>query len=261
MKRIKRSQLCLDSESLFSFLRAPLVVTLKTQRNGSSPSRAASVPNIVSTYAKNNFVPTKYKATSKKTSHQATRSNNQAVTYPAPLTDQDANDIISSHPNLPKGYNTKAIKPTFSLDSKTLRRYIVEDFLFASIGERLLLLVATSHPSFASHWFRIYEVQAKGRKPLIFGDVLFFQIEAVVLKNVYRSNFTRGLYTQKEFGALFSSRGGAALGLSFPGCPRSFEFELKSADVFFSCESLQVWGTTKTVHSFRKQLSKLKNEL
>ena len=50
-------------------------------------------------------------------------------------------------------------------------------------------------------------------------------------------------------------------GLSFPGCPQLFEFELKSADVFFSCETIQVWGTTKTVRSFRKQLSKLKNEL
>jgi hypothetical protein len=226
MKRIKRLQLCLDSECLFSFLRAPLVVTLKTQRNGGSSVRAVSVPNIVSTYAKNNFVPTKYKATSKKTSHQATRSNNQAVTNSVPLTDQDANDIISSHPNLPKGYNSEAIKPTFSLDSKTLRRYIVEDFLFASVGEQLLLLVATSHPSFVSRWFCIYEVQAKGRKPLIFGDVLFFQIEAEVLKNVYRSNFTGGLYTQKEFGVLFSWRGGAVLGLSFPGCSRSFKFEL-----------------------------------
>jgi hypothetical protein len=261
VKQIKRSQLCLDSESLFSFLCAPLVVTLKTQCNGGSSARAVSVPNIVSTYAKNNFIPTKYKATFKKSSHQATRSNNQAVTNSVPLTDQDANDIISSHPNSPKGYNSKAIKPTFSLDSKTLRRYIVEDFLFASVGERLLLLVATSHPSFASHWFHIYEVQAKGRKPLIFGDVLFFQIEAEVLKNVYRSNFTGGLFTEKECGVLFLSRGGAAIGLSFPGCPRSFEFELKSADVFFSCESLHVWGTTKTVRSFRKQLSKLKNEL
>jgi hypothetical protein len=122
VKQIKRSQLCLDSESLFSFLRAPLVVTLKTQRNGGSSAPAVLVPNIVSTYAKNNFVPTKYKATSsKKTSHQATRSNNQAVTNAVPLTDQDANGIISSHPNLPKGYNSKAIKPTFSLDSKTLR--------------------------------------------------------------------------------------------------------------------------------------------
>jgi hypothetical protein len=99
VKRIKWSQLCLDSKSLFSFLRAPLVVTLKTQRNGGSSARAVSVPNIVSTYAKNNFVPTKYKATSKKTSHQATRSNNQAVTNSVPLTYQDANDIISSHPN------------------------------------------------------------------------------------------------------------------------------------------------------------------
>jgi hypothetical protein len=62
-------------------------------------------------------------------------------------------------------------------------------------------------------------VQGKGRKPLIFGDVLFFQIKAEVLKNVYRSNFTGGLYTQKEFGVLFSWRGGTALGHSFPGSP------------------------------------------
>jgi hypothetical protein len=101
--------------------------------------------------AKNNFVPTKDKATSKKTSPEATGSNNQAFTNLVPLTDQDANDIISSHPNLPNGYNSKAIKPTSSLESKTLRRYIVEDFLFASVGEQLLLLIATSHPSFASH--------------------------------------------------------------------------------------------------------------
>jgi hypothetical protein len=196
VKKIKRSQLRLDSESLFSFLCAPLVVTLKTQRDGSSP-RAASVPNIVSTYVKNKVVPTKYKSTSKKTSHQATRRKNQAVTNPAPVTDQNANHLLSAHPNLPKGYNTGSIKPTFSLDSKTLRCYIIEDFLSASIGEGLLLLVATSHPSFASHWFRIYEQQDQGRKPLIFGDVLFFQIGSVVLKNVYHSNFTGGLYSQK----------------------------------------------------------------
>jgi hypothetical protein len=120
LKQIKRSQLSLDSESLFS--SPPLVVTLKTQRNGSSP-RTASVPNIGSTYAKNNFVPTKYKSTSKKTSQQATRSNNQAVTNLAPpVNDQNANYLLSAHPNLPKGYNTDSIKPTFSLNSKTLPR-------------------------------------------------------------------------------------------------------------------------------------------
>jgi hypothetical protein len=129
--------------------------------------------------------------------------------------------------------------------SKRIKRsQLVEDYLFAATGERVLLLVATSHPSFNSHWFCIYERQEKGRKPLIFGDILFFQIEAVVLKNAYRANFISGQYTQKEFGNLFSSRGGAALGLTFPGCPRSFEFELKSADVFFSCAMLQVWDTT-----------------
>jgi hypothetical protein len=167
--------------------------------------------------------------------------------------------LLSAHPNLLKGSNTGSIlKPTFSLDSKTLCRYIVQDFHFTSIGERLLVLFATSHPSFASHWFGIYEEQDQGHKPLIFGDVLFFQIESVVLKNVYRSKITGGLYTQKRIWCPGLVNGWS---LSFPGCPRPFEFELKSADVFFSCESIQVWGTIKKIRSFRKQLSKLKNEL
>jgi hypothetical protein len=244
---------------LFSFLHAPIAATLKSQRNGSSP-RSALVPNIVSAFAKNNSVSTKYKSNPQNTSKPATRSNNRVIHLP-PLPDPNETcALLSAREALPLDFAPGSIKPTFSLDSKTLRRYIVEDYLFAATGERVLLLVATSHPSFNSHWFRIYEQQEKRRKPLIFGDILFFQIKAVVLKNAYRANFISGHYTQKKIGNLFSSRGGAALGLTFPGCPRSFEFELKSADVFFLCATLQVWGTTKTVRSFRKQLSKLKNE-
>jgi hypothetical protein len=205
-KRVKRSQLCLDSESLFSFLRAPIVATLKGQRNGFSP-RSASVPNIVSAFAKNNFVSTRYKSNSQNTSKPATRSNNRVIHLP-PLPDPNETcALLSARDDLPSDFAPESIKPTFSLDSKTLRRYIVEDYLFVAVGERVLLLVATSHPSFNSHWFRIYERQEKGRKPLIFGDILFFQIEAVVLKNAYRANFISGHYTQKEFGNLFSSRG------------------------------------------------------
>jgi hypothetical protein len=95
-----------------------------------------------------------------------------------------------------------------------------------------------SHPSFANHWFHIYEVQDQGCIKLIFANLLFFEIEFVVLENVYPANFIGGHYTQREFGALFSSRVGAALGLSFPGCLRSFEFEFKSADVFFLYKTL-----------------------
>jgi hypothetical protein len=65
----------------------------------------------------------------------------------------------------------------------------------------------------------------------------------------------------KEFGALFSSRDSAMPSLSFPGCLRSFVFELKTADVCFLCKTLQVWGTTKRVGSLRKQLSMLEEEL
>jgi hypothetical protein len=232
-KRIKRSQLCLDSESLFSFLRAPIVATLKSQRNGSSP-RSASVPNTVSAFAKNNFVSTKYKLNPQNTFKPATRSNNRVIHLPLLRDPNETCALLLARNDLPLDFAPESIKPTFSLDSKTLRRYIVEDYLFAAACERVILLVATSHPSFDSHWFCIYERQEKGRKPLIFGDVLFFQIEAAVLKNAYRANFISGHYTQKEFGNLFLSRDGAALGLIFPGCPTSFEFKLNAADVFFS---------------------------
>jgi hypothetical protein len=122
---------------------------------------------------------------------------------------------LSARNDLLLDFAPESIKPTFSLDSKMLRRYIFEDYLFAATSERVILLVTRSHPSFNSHWFRIYELQEKGRKPLIFGDILFFQIKAVVLKNAYRANFISGHYTQKEFGNLFSSRGSlAALDLS-----------------------------------------------
>jgi hypothetical protein len=70
---------------------ARLVATLNTP---SSPC-AASVPNIVSTYPKNNFVSTKYKSNPKDISKQATTRNNNQVIYPPPLMDQKANRMYS----------------------------------------------------------------------------------------------------------------------------------------------------------------------
>jgi hypothetical protein len=53
--------------------------------------------------------------------------------------------------------------------------------------------------------------------------------------------------------------GRAVLDISFPSCPCSFKFELKLADIFFCRGTLQLWGTTNTFHSFRKQLSSWMN--
>jgi hypothetical protein len=115
--------------------------------------------------------------------------------------------------------------------------------------------------SFTLHWVWIYECQGQDCKPFIFRGRLFFQIKALVVENVFHANFTAGHYTQKKLCALSLSKGRAMLDLSFPCCPRSFKFELKSANTFFCCGMLRVWGTTTTIHSFRKQLSKSKNEL
>jgi hypothetical protein len=134
VKQLKQSQLSLVSELLFSFLHASLiVVTLKTKHKGSSLCTNL-VHNIISTYAKNNLVSTKYKSNPKKASKQATRSN-QVIDL-QPLPDPNCIHLLLTHYNLPEDFATEFIKPTAYLPSVcTLGQFITTllkttDFFF-----------------------------------------------------------------------------------------------------------------------------------
>jgi hypothetical protein len=62
--------------------------------------------------------------------------------------------------------------PTFNLDSRKLRRYIVEHAMFANpeTHERLLILVSPKFLSFASTWLSVSTQQESMRPPTVMFD-------------------------------------------------------------------------------------------
>jgi hypothetical protein len=87
---------------------------------------------------------------------------------------------------------------------------------------------------------------------------MFFQIEAVVVKNARRQDFVDGVITVNDIKYLLSMKGGAGVCLHFPNCEPSFGLELKFATVMLDVESFQVWGTTRSGRAFDKVIKGLR---
>jgi hypothetical protein len=149
----------------------------------------------------------------------------------------------------------------FSLDSRKLRRYIVEDVMFANpeIHEQLLLLFLIRHPLFGSTWLARYNAQNSGRLPIQFCNDTYLQIEATVVKNSTCRQFIDGMYCQEGVVSLLTSRGGAGVGLHFPNCNFHLDLEFNFASVIEDCDTLQVWGMTFSGRNFLLPLKKLKD--
>jgi hypothetical protein len=84
----------------------------------------------------------------------------------------------------------ESISPTFSLESRKLRWYVVEDVMFADpdCQEHLLLLVSINHHAFSTTWLSIFQEQNLLRLPVTIYKEMFFQLEAVVVKNSTRAH-------------------------------------------------------------------------
>jgi hypothetical protein len=158
-------------------------------------------------------------------------------------------------------FDWKQFIPTFSLDSRKLRRYVVEDVMFAdpSVHERLLLVVSGKHPAFTTVWLPIHRRQDASRAPIMFGKDIFFQIEAEVVKNSKRSDYISGLATEDDIQYQITYEGGGGVCLHFPSCERSFDIELKFASIFCETSTFQVWGTRPLTREFHQKLVRLKN--
>jgi hypothetical protein len=156
------------------------------------------------------------------------------------------------------------VVPSFNMDSRKFRRYIVEDVMYSNpeTRERLLLLVSTTSPYFADTYLRIYNIQQETtfRSPVQFEKSLYFQIEAEVVKNASRESFVHGLHDIDTVRYLLSSTGGGGIGILFPDCPASMGIELKFATVFEHGDDFQVWGMSKSGRDFKPGLRNLKNE-
>jgi hypothetical protein len=139
------------------------------------------------------------------------------VIYEANLPTFDLKKATKAAPDIP----WKDIVPTFTLDSRRLRRYIVEDVMYSNPAtrERLLLLVCVDSPDFTSKFLRIYNNQRPLRPAIQFERLLYIQIEAEVIKNFYRDSFVRGLNDVDTVKYLLTRVGGGGIGVHFCDCP------------------------------------------
>ncbi len=169
---------------------------------------------------------------------------------------------IKSATKLAPGRDWDSLTPNFSLDSRKLRRYVVEDVMFAdpTVHERLLLLVSVQHPAFHATWLPIYTEQGAMRAPIMLDKVMYFQIESEVIKNSKRGDYVDGLVSEDNLKYQLSYKGGAGVRLQFPSCLPTRDMELKFAAVLFEADTFHVWGTRKLGREFHQKFHRIKND-
>ena len=115
---------------------------------------------------------------------------------------------------------------SYDLNSRKLRRCIVEDVMFVSPGESIVVLISNDSTDF-SYWDKIIKEQDTGLDVVCFGSKTFYQINATVLKNVSRHAFINGEYDNDLIDYHVLGIGGAAISLSFVKCARSTGIKFK----------------------------------
>jgi hypothetical protein len=251
----------LDGISVYPWLRKSIVTVLKADLK--DKSRKPSNPTSVLRTSRSFFETISYSKKTKVAEGHSSRI--AAASIPKPIMTTDLKDDLDFDSrkvsDLSKEFDWSSMDRNFSLDSRKLRRYIVEDLMFSKPSEEpLLLLVSPEHPSFETTWLPRYRSQKAGRLPIQFCGRTYLQIDATVLKNSTRCQFIDGMYSQDDVLALLTSRGGAGVGLHFTNCHRSFDLELKFASVIEECDDLQVWGVSFSGRNFLTPLAKLKDD-
>jgi hypothetical protein len=242
----------LTSSNVFPWIRDSIVQVLENDLK--TQSRAVSSSSAVIKKANSFFHTVAYNRVPKPKPGQSARiaqRNHDSVAVPVTPDIIKEVDLPVFNAKVAKkaapGIDWNRVSPTFNLDSRKLRRYIVEDVMFANpeTHERLLILVSPTFPSFASTWLPIFTQQSSMRPPVMFDKTMFFQIEASTVKNAKRKDFVDGMVTQSDVRYLLTKEGGGGIGLHFPGCDRSFDIELKFATVLDETSSFQVWGASR----------------
>ena len=128
----------------------------------------------------------------------------------------------------------------YDLDSRKLRRYIIEDVMYITPIEDVLLLICEDSDQF-KYWNKIITEQNNGLATICFGTKVFHQINATVLKNVSRPGFINGEYDNDMIDYHVLGIGGAAVSIGFSNCVSSTAIELKFCQVL-SDNNIQMWG-------------------
>ena len=88
-------------------------------------------------------------------------------------------------------HSLDSVNRPYDINSRTLRRYILEDLLYIHPPEHIILLISNLDCSFG-YWLNIYNNQIQRSPPVSIGDTTFIQIDVSVTGNARREDFVSG---------------------------------------------------------------------
>jgi hypothetical protein len=131
---------------------------------------------------------------------------------------------------------------------------MVEDCLQCDFNETLMLLIFPKRPFFG--W--LAELSIGHLHGLSHFCDAFPRWRCLLVKHLVHELLMAGGYSAMTFLELFSFFGGYSLALCFVLAAID-GFELNFADIFYSNQSIQIWGIQKDTHDLKGQLKKMKN--
>ena len=226
-RRKKGTYFTLTDSSYCTYLRNRMLDATQSSVSLSSIRRTAM----------NHFQTIKYKP-----SLEASKKNDSSRRSSRFIQPQTRNVVT---PHIHKGYD---------LNSRKLRRYILEDVMFINPVQDVLLLVCDQSNDF-QYWKKIIEEQNSGLLTVVFGTKVYYQINASVIKNVSRGAFINGEYDNDMMDYHVLGIGGAAISLSFLDCLSSTSIELKFSQLL-NDDNIQMWGNAPMRRNLIRVLQK-----
>ena len=144
-----------------------------------------------------------------------------------------------------------SILSTRTIESTSYRQYLIEDFLYTNVGDRLLLQIALDHPNYASY-SRLYENSTP--KPLrnISGRT-FVQLPCVVTLHSRQAQLIDGTLDRRDVHHLLFENGNGSIGVSISDAnsAESTEIFIFWNEVFAHPYTFEVGSHDLATSSFR----------
>jgi hypothetical protein len=230
----RKKVIVLDDSRILGFLREPFTQLLKA--SGKTMIDAKGLKRVANSNFALSFNPA-VKATLRRG-----RISPVPTSAPTPISimvTQSQNDCTDL-PSTTKQYDLPHVIPSHgTVETATLRRYLLEDIMTATVGESLVLLVSTDHL-----WYKSYKCIANKSIPLPLAHVRdepFIQLKALVSVNCQLEDLELGNMIQKDIEGLLFGNGNGAIILHFEESDESLEVLWK--EFFDNVETIQVWGS------------------
>ena len=140
---------------------------------------------------------------------------------------------------------SKPTKPTMPAIMSTeylhLRRYLLEDLLFCSIGHPVVICVAPKHPNY--NLFALLELKSNIKIPTrLIGKTTYLQLNAVITKHARQNDLLEGTIDVATMNHLLFENGNESIGFEFIHATEE-ELLLTWKSFFLHADSIQVWGS------------------